>query len=574
MKTTNKPFPFPVNRTFRRQPDRRLLWDDIKRNGIRFLALVLSCFPAVSCKHTLGPRADAKAGAYARVKDYVDSCQASQIVLSPEGEFITVFNEQVVDWVKQELNAPLLKEIRTALAPYLRIDLNERGFAPAATRANEGKKDDTNYNAIWVRDNVWVYYSFLKQPERAGDALRLLLALWDYYATDAQIKRFSNVIADPALSLNDMAMPHIRFDGSSPDLGDVMVNGKPQIWNHRQIDAHGLFFAALGETISEGRVTLDDLTAERFKVLSLYPLFLKRIDFSNYEDAGAWEEIPRKNTSSIGLATRSLQIWRDLIHIDRSPALGPFRDKFQAQMQSSDAQVAEQWTRSSLGQLINSGLKTVRHQLALGGESPDYNPEDVHFRLADIALSFIIQPTPLHGLSEAERRKILLIVETLRRPCGVLRYRHDSYQSGNYWIMAPPKKDKHVAALTGDTSSKAAFAERLSRLIPDSEAQWFFDSILALDRLHLAKITDDPELRRQDIYFATVHLKRALGQITGNDVTADGTPVKACQTPESINTLIIDGRKYHLPSPIVPLNWAKAGLSMALIEYQRITSWQ
>lgn len=121
MKTTNKPFPSPVNRTFRRQPDRRLLWDDIKRNGIRFLALalVLSCFPAVSCKHTLGPRADEKAAAYARVKDYVDSCQVYQIVLSPEGEFITVFNEQVVDWVKQELNAPLLKEIRTALAPYL-----------------------------------------------------------------------------------------------------------------------------------------------------------------------------------------------------------------------------------------------------------------------------------------------------------------------------------------------------------------------------------------------------------------------------------------------------------------------
>jgi len=40
-------------------------------------------------------------------------------------------------------------------------------------------------------------------------------------------------------------------------------------------------------------------------------------------------------------------------------------------------------------------------------------------------------------------------------------------------------------------------------------------------------------------------------------------------TPESINTIEIDGKKFLLPSPIVPLNWAKAALSMALNRYEQ-----
>ncbi len=233
-------------------------------------------------------------------------------MLSPEGVFIAVFNDDVAGWVKEKLDQPLLEKISLALKPSLDIELDKRGFAPAAPRSTKGKKDDTNYNAIWVRDNVWVYCSLSQDPARQDDAKRLLLALWDYYATAPQIKRFRDVIADPALSWDQMAMPHIRFDGSSPDLGDVMVDGKPQVWNHRQIDAHGIFFTALGEALFQGLIGPEELTGDRLKVLSLYPLFLERIRFWDYEDAGAWEELPRKNTSSIGLATRSLQVWREI----------------------------------------------------------------------------------------------------------------------------------------------------------------------------------------------------------------------------------------------------------------------
>jgi len=508
--------------------------------------------------------------AYEKVKDYVTTKKPFSEVLAPEGEFIAVFNDKVSEWVQRKFDKPLVKEIRDTLAPYLRIELTERGFAPAASRALEGEKDETNYDAIWIRDNVWVYYSLLKDPERKDDARKLLLALWDYYSTDAQVNRFSKVIADPSLSADAMAMPHVRFNGNSPNLDDVMAGVKAEVWNHRQIDAHGIFFTALGEAAESGLITADDFTFSRFKVIALYPLFLDRINFEKYEDAGAWEELPRRNTSSIGLATRSIQVWDKLLLKNDSPSTQPIRDRFNDLIVKERDEVKQAWSAPSLESLISRGLGTVKRQLKLGGESPDYSPMDIHFRRADAALVFLIQPSPIEGLSEAEMRQALTIIETLKRPMGVLRYRNDSYQSGNYWIQDLAGEAMDKPSLTGDTSSADAFLWRLKKLIPDTEAEWFFDSLLALARLHLAETTDDPNMKQQDLYFATIHLKRALGQITGETMTADGKRVKPWQSPESINTIVMNGEKYYLPSPITPLNWAKASLNMALREYERI----
>ena len=490
-------------------------------------------------------------------------------LLAPEGAFVTVFNDTVASWVTRPLDRELVQEIRATLAPHLRIGLNPRGFAPAATRTAEGEADATNYDAIWVRDNVWVYHALAMDPARQTDARRLLLALWDYYATPAQVARFRAIIAEPSLAGDQMAMPHIRFDGRSPDLSDVTVDGRPETWNHRQIDAHGLFFAALGEAFREGSLTATDLTAPRFAVLALYPRFLEAIEFDRYEDAGAWEESPRRNTSSIGLATRSLQTWARLAS-DPGPTDSPFRKAFRAKLDSLDRPTAEAWHHARLSALIERGLQRVREQLRLGGESPDYPPQDLHFRRADAALLALIVPAPLDGLTEAEQRQALQIVETLERPAGILRYELDSYQAGNFWIKPPAEAAPDQPALTGDTSSDAAFRWRLSQLLPHTEAQWFFDSLCALARLRLAETTQNPRLRAQDLHRAAIHLKRALGQITGPALAADGQPVRPWQTPESINTVILAGKRVLVPSPITPLNWAKAGLDMALREYARV----
>ncbi len=350
-----------------------------------------------------------------------------------------------------------------------------------------------------------------------------------------------------------------------------MVDGKPEVWNHRQIDAHGLFFEALGGAFESGLVTVSDMSDSRFKVLSLYPVFLRKIRFHDYEDAGAWEELPRKNTSSIGIATRSLQVWRRLLYSGAQPEAEQVRKVFFRRLTDAAPETASAWTANALQRLIDDGLATVKDQLRRGGESPDYPPDDVHFRLADAALLFLIVPAPLDGLTGRELRQILTIVETLERPMGILRYKNDSYQAGNYWIAPAAEPGADRPALTGDTSSKDAFLWRLGRLIPDTEAQWFFDSIVALARLRLAGMTEDPLLRQQDRHFAALHLKRALGQVTGKAIACDGNPVMEWQMPESIGTVVVNGNNYCLPSPITPLNWSKAALKMVLAAFAERT---
>lgn len=77
------------------------------------------------------------------------------------------------------------------------------------------------------------------------------------------------------------------FDGNSPTLDDVYVDGKPQHWNHRQIDAHGLFLLAVAEAFDNKLISDADLTPARLKALSLFPSFLDKINYANFEDAGA-----------------------------------------------------------------------------------------------------------------------------------------------------------------------------------------------------------------------------------------------------------------------------------------------
>ncbi len=480
--------------------------------------------------------AAAKQDDYEQVSQYVATNKAHSMVLSWEGEYIAVFNGEVKPWIEAPLTIGRVQKIRATLAPHLYIRLNARGFAPAATRAAQGEEDETNYDAIWVRDNIWVYYALSNNPSRQKDAKKLLLALWDYYATAPQLQRFKNIIANPDLAQGLMEVPHIRFDGASGALSDVFENGKPQVWNHRQIDAHGLFFTALGEALKRELLSASEITPERAEVLFLYPLFLQKIQFHTYEDAGAWEEIPRRNSSSIGLATKSLQVWREILY-GSDTAL---KEDFSTRLSGSAGEVKKAWSKTSLEDQIAKGMDTVHRQIKMGGESPDYDAQDVHYRRSDAALLHLITPYPLDGLSEMETRQIMSFVETLKRPFGILRYSNDSYQGGNYWVRPLATEGP---APTGDTSSREAFLWRLSTLPPNSEAQWFFDSLAALAWLHISQVAEEPRLKSQDLHRAKIHLKRALGQLTGqNQIAADGKPVRAWMAPESINTVIIEAR--------------------------------
>ena len=204
---------------------------------------------------------------------------------------------------------------------------------------------------------------FLDDPwlQRLKKAKTIILSLWDYYASDAQISRFDDVIKNPSLANDSMRVPHIRFDGSSEKLGDVMVDGKAQNWNHRQIDAHGLFLLALNDAFDKKLVKANDLSKQRLLVLSKFPAFFKAIKYWSYEDSGAWEEIERKNTSSIAAVSQAL--YRISTWHDSKLEVKKFLSKW-AKKQGA------YWKKKSLYKSHIQGLKTVKKQIRLGGESP------------------------------------------------------------------------------------------------------------------------------------------------------------------------------------------------------------
>ena len=508
------------------------------------------------------------------VKNYLAKYRPDRPILAAEGEYIMTFNPEVAKWIRQPLTSTLLRKVEKRLKKSLTIPLTERGFARAADRDTKGEKDDTNYNAIWVRDSVWIHYALKSRLESKKDARNLLLALWDYYSTPAQVERFNNILKNPRLTKDPMNMPHIRFNGSSPTLDDVFLKGRPERWNHSQMDAHGIFLLALGEAVQDGLIQPGDMTRRRFTALLRFVPFYKAVNFHLFEDAGAWEEINRRNTSSIALVTRSLQVWNRLLYHPRKSNPKEFALAFK-QMASKNS-LAKYWSPQELLKLASNGMMTIRRQLKLGGESPDYQPDDIHFRRSDVALMTLMIPSPLEGLTEKDFRHVLDIIEKIKRPYGILRYENDSYQSGNYWIHDPDKKASLGGpTATGDSSKVDDFLKRLRKFIPNSEAQWFFDSKLAIMRAKLSRMTKDRQQKAQDLALAKIHFKRALGQITGEHngvklITADGATVKPWLLPESINTIVIDGKRSYLPSPITPLNWAKAGLIMALAEMKRV----
>jgi hypothetical protein len=246
------------------------------------------------------------------------------------------------------------------------------------------------------------------------------------------------------------------------------------------------------------------------------------------EDAGSWEEIERVNTSSIALVTSALE------------------------------QLEETKENNNL---INQGYERIFAQLNAGGESPLYPASSPRFRTADAALLNLIYPAKLKKLTLLHKQKIIEIIQPLIGPTGIKRYINDSYQSGNFWYQ---QLDTLVNDANGtDTQSAHEFREREKQFIPGTEAQWFFDSWLSLAYKIMEQETGSAEFRVKRF----AHLNRALDQITSpeNTIGADGHPVPPNALPESYNTIVAnDGTRLVAPSPVTPLNWAKAGLALAL----------
>ena len=472
---------------------------------------------------------------------------------------VLVHSESVKAKLKKDYGKKDLEDLSEFLKPITSIKVNERGIVQAADRLIDNQDDPTHYDAVWVRDSLWAYLGLRAQEDK--NAKQVLLTLLDYVSTPDQLHRFYSVIKNPALlkkADGRMNAVHIRFDGRSMEFKDVLIDKKSQSWNHKQNDALGLLLDLSLRAIKSGEILRSDLQKKHYEALASFPAYFFAVKFWEMEDAGSWEEIERTNSSSIGLVISGLEQLLGLINSKENEQKEYVRKLRDAAIKKK---FKFQYTSLSVKKLIDAGYSRLFKQLKAGGESPLYPENSRRFRKADAALLNLIFPAKLSRLSKRHRDDIFIILQPLIGRVGIKRYLLDSYQSGNFWF----NQFETVVDLSGENETRSAkeFAERKKQFIPDTEAQWFFDSWYSKAMGVMFEEYKDPQYREREIEY----FNRALGQITGEDAReimgADGRSAAPLALPESYNSVVSGDAQYLCPSPITPLNWSKAAMAIA-----------
>ncbi|EKK0607416.1 hypothetical protein PJ906_004503, partial [Escherichia coli] len=173
-------------------------------------------------------------------------------------------------------------------------------FIKAVSVNDRDIANKTHYDAIWIRDSLWGALAL----ENSGDLLhskQIIMTLWDYISTDAQLMRMKNVISDPdVLNAKDGQMKaiHVRFNAASENFEDIMENGLPQQWNHKQNDALGLLLDLILRKISTGEFTGTEWNkGSRMNALISLIAYFDRVNYAEMPDSGMWEENEKINTS-------------------------------------------------------------------------------------------------------------------------------------------------------------------------------------------------------------------------------------------------------------------------------------
>jgi hypothetical protein len=474
---------------------------------------------------------------------------------------VVAHNKKIVPLLKNAYTATDIDTLAKVTEKAREITVLEKPwgtFVQAASFESEEMGAETNYDAVWVRDSVWAYLALNAESATKPTAKKVLLTLLDYLATPEQTKRMQAFIANPALldaPDGQMNAVHIRFNANSPDFSDVFIDGKPQPWNHKQNDALGLVLDAAVSAVNAGEIGTSELVGNRLQALVYLTAYLDAAKFYQMPDSGAWEEDARLNTSSVALVTSGLENLQRTLFASNSKKAEEFSKAFSSSAQK--LKLATYVSSSNLQRLIDNGYKLIDSQIAAGGESPSYSKQDSRYRTADAALLNLIYPAKLSRLTIAQKEQVMEIVRPLVGDYGMRRYANDNYQCGNYWF--------HNIKTDVDENS---FTERKQLFQSETEAQWFFTSWYAKAWMMLYKETHNPDYFNEAMRFANM----SFGQITGSNdgdaiFAADGKRITEFALPESYNFIIGSERLLDIASPITPLNWSKASMTLMLKEF-------
>lgn len=183
----------------------------------------------------------------------------------------------------------------------------DNGLYPAADL--EEKNSYTNYDKVWVRDNIFVAYTHYINGKKE-EAIQTVRALGSFFYKHKH--RFETIIKGTSDFNNPMNRPHIRFNGA--DLSEA-----PENWAHAENDALGYYFWFLNKLANENEITF---TEEEKKLFTLFILYFKKIEFWQDEDSGHWEETRKTEASSIGPVTRALV--EALSFLEKNPSFNFF----------------------------------------------------------------------------------------------------------------------------------------------------------------------------------------------------------------------------------------------------------
>jgi GH15 family glucan-1,4-alpha-glucosidase len=364
--------------------------------------------------------------------------------------------------------------------------------------ASQASDSSSGYQNAWLRDNVLVAFSRWETGAHES-ALKTLRGLEKFLASQAS--KMEAIIAKPSRKENIQRRPHVRFNART--LGELQ-----ETWPHAQNDALAEFVWLRFLMANEDRGTAGfDLTRDELDLFRLFPRYFHAIEYWKDRDSGAWEEMRKVNSSSVGAVVAALVEMERYLHL-RKQTRG--------------------FNLRGLEKLIALGRRTLKEQLPF--ESPP-------IRKTDAALLLLVYP--LRAIKEKETAQMIvsLVRARLEGAYGIRRYVGDSYYCQDYDQWFPPEMR------SADFSNRIDVRD--AYLQPGCEAQWcMFDSLLSVIYSYDLLQDSAAAFERQLHYF-----NRAIEQITPEG-----------QCPE----LFYLKRGKYTPNDNTPLAWAQANLAIAL----------